>query len=210
MRWFKHDCDMHTDLKVQILIKKHGVEGYGIYNLCLEMVGQQGKKGKIEGQLRWREAILKMAGWSDNGKLDKIINTMAEVRLICPKSLKYGNLSIPKFIKRADDYTTRKLRTLSEQDTDNVRVDKKRIEKIREEYIKAKGFRLTDFSSDDFARTGKAIKTLINKAGGEDTQVIEAIKWASKQSWCDWTLETVIRRWLSFKSQSTQPTFKKP
>lgn len=79
-----------------------------------------------------------------------------------------------------------------------LRIEKSRIEKIREEYIKIKGFCLKDFSSDDYARTGKAIKTLLIKAKGNNDLVIKSLQWANNQKWCDWTLETVIRRWPDF------------
>lgn len=198
MKWFKHDTDMHTDLKIQNLIEKHGAEGYAIFNLCLEMVGKEGTKGKIDGRLRWKQLICKVVGWSDNGKLESIINSMAELGLICSKSLKYGNLHIPKFTKRADDYTMRKLRTNSEYSTDNVHLDKNRIDKIRIEYAKLRGLDINNFQSDDFARTAKAIKTLVIKSKFNDNLVIKSIAWAANQTWCDWTLETIIRRWPDF------------
>jgi len=203
MRWFKHDCDMHTNLKIQTLIEKEGAEGYAIWNLCLEMVGKEGKAGRINGQKRWKKGIMKVFQWSDEGRLNKILNTLADVRLINSKSLNYGNLHIPEFKKRGDDYYRRQLRTLSEQDTENVRVDKNRIDKIRLEYIRIKGFSLDSFSSDDFARTAKAIKTLVTKAKGNDDLVIKSLEWASKQKWCDWTFETIIKRWPDFNKPSS-------
>src|SRR3990167_11404571 len=109
MRWFKHDCDMHTDLKIQTLMEKHGTDGYAIWVICLELLGKEGKKGLLNSKSGWQNGLLKVVGWSDNGKLISILKTMAELNLINPKSLKYGNLYVPKFIKRADDYTMRLL-----------------------------------------------------------------------------------------------------
>lgn len=208
MRWFKHDCDMHTDLKIQSLMEKHGLEGYGIFNLCLEMVGKEGRGGRINGQLRWRQGICKVAGWSEDGKLDKILETMAELGLICSKSLKYGNLYIPKFIKRADNYTTQKLRRDYEETTKNIPPEKKRIDKIRTEYIRVKGWDINNFTSDDFARTAKAIKNLILKAKGDGGLVEKGLIWASQQNWCDWTLETLIKKWQDFLKTKTQKDYK--
>jgi hypothetical protein len=197
MKWFKHDCDMHTDLKIQNLIEKHGLEGYAIWNLCLEMVGKEGSKGKIDGQLRWRQLISKVAGWSDNGKIDKIINTMASLDLICRKSLKYGNLYIPKFIKRADDYTSRKLRTQSEHPTDKVHLDKI-IDKIRKEkrIDNTPDIPLSYF----YKRYGKAAKELLMLSGQDVDVACKAIDWVS--GWCkekglNWELETVNKHFLS-------------
>jgi hypothetical protein len=197
MKWFKHDCDMHTDLKVQILVDKHGIEGYAIFNLCLEMVGKEGKKGKIEGQLRWRQLLLKIAQWSDEGKLNKIIETMAEVKLICSKALKYDNLYIPKFIKRADDYTLRQLRTNYGQTTDNVHVDKNRLDKIIEEYIKIKRWDIDnkELMHEVYKRNVKPAKQLALIAKDDDLKVIRQISSYLEQKGLSWTLETIIKQY---------------
>lgn len=203
MKWFKHDVDMHTDLKVQILLEKHGIEGYAIWNLCLEMVGKEGKKGKIDGQLRWIQLLLKVAGWTDKGKLESILNTMAEIKLICSKSFKYGNLYIPKFMKRADDYTLRKLRTNYEHNTDNVHVDKIRIDKIIEEIKKKKKIDTTNNPSLEtflYKRYGRAAKQLLLITKGDITLAIKSINWVSQ--WCEekqlnWELETVVKHYTT-------------
>jgi len=74
-------------------------------------------------------------------------------------------------------------------------VDKIRIDKIRREYIRLTGLDLKDFKPDDYARTGKAIKTLISKADGNDEKVLGALEWISKQDY-HWTLETLIKKWV--------------
>jgi hypothetical protein len=120
MKWFKHDSDMHTDLKVQNLVDKYGFESYGIYNLCLELVAKEGKRCRLNGRLRWRQLILKITQWSDENKLETIISGMAEFRLICPKSLRYGNLYIPNMKKREDEYTQRKNKEVSGEGRVNI------------------------------------------------------------------------------------------
>lgn len=70
-----------------------------------------------------------------------------------------------------------------------------RISAIRNFYLKAKGLKAEDFDNADYARTGKAIKLLILKAKGIDSAVLDAIIWVSKQNYCDWTLETVLKKW---------------
>lgn len=198
MRWFKHDCDMHTDLRILSLLEKHGLEGYAIWVLCLEMVGKEGKKGKLKVELRWQEGLLKVCGWSDKGRLEKIINTLAELRLICPKSLKYGNLYIPKFIKRLDDYERRKLRTLSEQNTPKTK--KVDIDKIIEVYIEQKNWNSLvkenkQMLSDIYKRNCRPAKELL--VATNDVKKAElAIKRLSsvfKDKNLSWTLETVLK-----------------
>lgn len=38
MKWFKHMSDMSIDVKIKRLIRKFGVEGYGLYNYILETI----------------------------------------------------------------------------------------------------------------------------------------------------------------------------
>ncbi len=134
MRWFKHDCDMHTDLKIQAHLSEHGLEGYAIFNLCLELVGKEGSRGKLMSKTMWQDGLLKVFARSDDGmgkvKLNKILMYLAQIDLISSKSFKYGHLHIPNFTKRIDDYTARQIRTMSEPDTDKVLpdIDKNRTE----------------------------------------------------------------------------------
>jgi hypothetical protein len=219
MRWFKHDCDMHTDLKIQNLIEKHGLEGYAIFNLCLELLGKEGSKGKIDGQLRWRQVILKVSGWSDEGRLDKVLETMAEQGLICGKSLKYGHLHIPKFVKRADEYTLRKLRTNSEHSTDNVRAEQNRtevekkenIDKILGEYLSLQKIDAKDNAAlmhDLYVRNCRPIKKLLSICKTPE-EASAAIKWVA--GWLEpkglsWTLETVIKHYTTYLKETAGKT----
>lgn len=84
--------------------------------------------------------------------------------------------------------------------TPMVPVDKNRIDKIRTEYLGARGISLETFSPDDFSRTGGAIKKLIFRAGGDDNLVLEGIAWVAQRGYCEWTLETVLKKWPEFIS----------
>lgn len=108
MKWFKHDSDMHNDLKIITLISKHGIEAYAVWCLCLELVAKEGVQGRIKVDLRWQQGIVKVCSkvdsrW-DEGRLQNILESMGELGLICSKSLKYGNLYIPKFGKHSRNY----------------------------------------------------------------------------------------------------------
>jgi len=49
MRWFEHRTNAHRDPKIIKLIKRHGVEGYGMYFYCLELIaGEVGNKVTFE------------------------------------------------------------------------------------------------------------------------------------------------------------------
>lgn len=180
MKWFKHDSDMHTDLKVQNLVDNFGIEGYAIFNLCLELVAKEGVDGRIMASLGWRQAILKVARWSDEGKLDNILKHMGKISLICPKSLRYGHLYIPKLMERADEYTQRKIGRMSGQYRDNIGA-KNTTEEIRKEekrrgnfsYLSSKNLKelKTDFKGDI-----ASVKNFLLGAGLPEAAVVEALE----------------------------------
>lgn len=201
MKWFEHDVDMHTDLKIQSLMEKHGLCGYAIWLLCLELLGKEGKKGKLTAKERWKEGlnmvILRSGNGSPKVSLDEIINTLAELRLICPKALKYGNLYCPNFVKRIDNYAKRKLRTEYEEDTEKVSLHNITIHNIRLHYITLRQYNINMFTKSDYARTGKAIKEILFRAKGNEDLAKESLTWISKQGY-EWSLETVCKKWHDF------------
>ena len=40
MKWFKHDSNAAIDAKIERLIIRYGLEGYGLYFYCLELIAQ--------------------------------------------------------------------------------------------------------------------------------------------------------------------------
>jgi len=201
MKWFKHDSDMHTNLKIQELIDRQGAEGYAVWCLCLEFMAKEGKRNRIDGQKRWKKGLIKVLQWSDEGRLNPILETLAEVKLINSKSLKYGNLHIPSFSKRADNYTKYQLKSIFKDSY--PRIDKNRIDKIIREYIREKGW--VDYLEKNpflkgnvFQRNLRPAKELIIIAN-DDTKAIKAISVMAKEykeKKLDWTLETVIKHYV--------------
>lgn len=96
-----------------------GIEGYGTFWLCLELVAQQGEEFSIKSGKNWKKALSAVTR-IDIGKIENILSTMAELNLIDKKALKHNVLSIPKMEEYCDEYTKR-VRRVSEQSTDNVR-----------------------------------------------------------------------------------------
>ena len=208
MKWFKHDCDMHTNLKVQELIEKEGVTGYAIWVLCLEMVGKEGKRGRIDGQKRWQKGLKKVFPRLDEGDIERILKVLGEVRLINPKALNYGNLYIPEFTKRGDDYTRRKVRRESEQSL--PRIDKKRIDKTIGAFAHAKGWLIDKnpaLQTEVYRRHCRPAKQLLLAVESNVDRACEIIRAAAKffkeKDW-QWTLETVMKYLPEFNKQNVK------
>lgn len=200
MKWFKHLTDSHANGKMRQILRKHGLEGYAFCWICRELIGKEGNgKYRISSEKDWKLTLKDISGLEEE-KINSYLSYQAEIGAIDHKALEKGDLYIPKLKEYGDEYSTR----ISRHTPDNVRVDKIRIDKIRLEYIKTKGFRIEDFSSDDFNRTAKAIKTLLIKSNLKDDLVVKSFKWAGQKEWCDWTLETIVRKWADFIKEQGQ------
>lgn len=133
MKWFKHETNAYMNLKLQAVINKFGLEGYGYYWACVELVGEQGKNYCVNCEKSWKILFQKLLN-IEIKKQDILLDFFSEVGLIDKKALKRGDLFIPKLQERSDEYTKRVERRFG-QDTDNVPLEEKRRDKKRIEEI---------------------------------------------------------------------------
>jgi len=129
MKWFQHSSDSYTDFKHQSLIDNFGMEGYGFFWLCCEIVAQQGKNYRLKDVKMWKSALKRISLLPEE-KITSLLFELGELKLISGKSLQSGVLYIPKMGDYSDDYTKR-VRRVSEHSSESVRQDKKRVDKIR-------------------------------------------------------------------------------
>ena len=131
MKWFQHYSDSYTNLKLQELISEFGIEGYGVFWICCELVAQQGINYKIDNGKNWKKALAYIVKLP-LAKIDDILTKMGEINLIDKDAYIKNSLFIPKMAEYSDDYS-RRVRRVSEHTPNNVRQDKIRLDKIREE-----------------------------------------------------------------------------
>lgn len=131
MKWFKHETDAHSNLKLQGLIDKFGLEGYGYYWSCLELIGKSGEEYKVKSTKDWMLYFKKFLNIEIEKQI-KILDYLSEKNLIDKAELGKGNLHAPKLAERCDEYTD-KVRRKSGQGRDNVRLEENRIEENRRE-----------------------------------------------------------------------------
>jgi len=134
MKWFKHETDAHTNLKLQCVIDTHGAEAFGFYWICVELVGLQGENFRLKSEKNWKNYLKKFSGLSIE-KIETLLTFFSDTKLIDKKALFKGILYIPKLEERQDEYT-KKVRRVSGHSPDNIpleenRRDKKRIEENR-------------------------------------------------------------------------------
>lgn len=58
MKWFKHDADANQDAKLKRLRMKYGLEGYGLYWYCLELVANGVDDSKLNFELEHDAEII--------------------------------------------------------------------------------------------------------------------------------------------------------
>ncbi len=118
MKWFQHMSDSHQDLNVEPLIEKYGIEPYGLFWLLCELVGRHGVEFKIKQDRGW-QTIARNRSKLPEERFKSYCDELANLDLINKKAYEIGDLYIPKMANYSDDYT-KKVRRVSEQDTDNV------------------------------------------------------------------------------------------
>ena len=114
------------NLKLQSVIDRFGLEAYGYYWACVELVAKEGIEYRISEEKSWRSYFKKFLN-IENDRQNKYLAFFAEKTLIDKQELEQGNLYIPKLEERQDEYTD-KVRRKSGHGRDNVVLEENRTE----------------------------------------------------------------------------------
>ncbi len=117
MKWFMHDSDAHDDLKLRKVIRKYGMEGYGVFWMILEHLAAEGNGG-IDLK-KYSVNHLAEDFKVNETRFKGILALFGAECLLDQKKLDQGVLHCPSLEKRADEYTKR-VRRKSKQCPDNV------------------------------------------------------------------------------------------
>lgn len=105
MKYFQHDSDSMQDAKIQRLMLEFGIEGYGVYFGCLEMIARSISPRNLTMSLEQDAMLLAHLFRMDQLKLEKIIKRCLELGLF--EMAADGKISCPKIAKRLDRYNSR-------------------------------------------------------------------------------------------------------
>lgn len=206
MKWFRHNTDSHINLKLREIFADFGLEGYALYWLCLELVGQQGVKYRLNGSKSWQKALKEISKLPQE-KMDKILTRFAELNLICAKSLKNKDLYIPKMREYSDDYTN-KVRRMSEQGTELVHLQYNTLHNITEQYITTKGWDRNnkELVNEIYKQNVKPAKKILLLTKDLDNALM-CLAWVAElmnKQGLNWNMWTVLK-WLP-EWQKTRPS----
>ena len=102
MRWFKHDSDANLDAKLCKVATRYGLEGYGLYWYCLELIARNVDKHNLTFELE-HDAELISARWGmHQDQVQEMMAYMVDLRLF---ECSNGIITCMKMATRTDEYT---------------------------------------------------------------------------------------------------------
>lgn len=106
MKWFVHDSDAHEDTKLEKLLMKYGVDGYGLYFYCLEIIAGELSPENITFELEHDSEILAHKLKIDSLRVEEIMNYCVSLGLfqMNPATKRIMCLALAK---RVDRYMSR-------------------------------------------------------------------------------------------------------
>ena len=102
MKWFKHDSNASLDAKLKKLRIKHGMEGYGLYWFCLEMIAKNIETHNLSFELEEDSELISGDTSIKIERVEQILDYMVEIRLF---EVHNNTITCFKMATRTDEYT---------------------------------------------------------------------------------------------------------
>jgi hypothetical protein len=153
MKWFKHDSDAHTDAKLRRVRLKYGMQGYGLYWYCLELIARGVEKHRLTFELEHDAELISADTGISRELVEEMMRFMASAGLFEDRG---GIITCLKMASRTDEYTAKMLANrqsvpiVSGQTPDSVGIKSALLEEKRREEKKLKE------TSCDVSRARKA------------------------------------------------------
>lgn len=142
MKWFKHDSNASIDAKLRRVMLKYGVEGYGLYWYCLELIARNVEIHNLTFELEHDAELIAADTGLHQERVQEMMLDFVKLGLFESES---GVITCLKLATRTDEYTQKLLRninsvpTLSGHSPDKVppnRIEENRIEEKRKKKFK--------------------------------------------------------------------------
>lgn len=104
MKWFKHDSDANQDAKLRRLRMKYGMEGYGLYWYCLEMIARGVEESRLTFELEHDSELIAVDTGIHYERVQDMMGYMVDLGLFEQAS---GVITCLKMAHRTDEYTAR-------------------------------------------------------------------------------------------------------
>ena len=103
MQWFKHDTAANMDAKLQEVLLDYGLEGYGLYWYCIELIAGKVDKNNITFALEHDARIIARNTGSTVQKVEEMMRRFVELGLFEADN---GAITCMKLAKRLDQSMT--------------------------------------------------------------------------------------------------------
>lgn len=104
MKWFKHDSNANTDAKLRRLRLKYGMEGYGLYWYCLELIAQNVEKHNLTFELEHDAEIIAADTGIHFERIQEMMQDMVKLGLFENDT---GAITCMKMAMRLDETTSK-------------------------------------------------------------------------------------------------------
>lgn len=138
MKWFKHESNANMDAKLKRLKLKYGMEGYGLYWYCLELIAQSVDKNNLTFELEHDSEIISSDVQMHFEKVQEMMQYMVHLNLF---EGSMGRITCLKMAARCDEYTQKLIKdggsggVNSRQTPDELPIKSELIEENRKEYL---------------------------------------------------------------------------
>lgn len=103
MKWFKHDTNANMDDKLQEVLLDYGLEGYGLYWYCIELISNRVDKDNITFELKHDARIIARNTGSTVQKVEEMMRTFVRLGLFENSE---GTITCLKLARRLDKSMT--------------------------------------------------------------------------------------------------------
>lgn len=104
MKWFTHDSNARSDVKLRKVLMRYGADGYGLYWYCLELIAGKVDASNVTFELEHDAEILAHDLKIDSLRVEEIMRYMISLNLF---EVSDGAIRCMKMAKRLDERFTR-------------------------------------------------------------------------------------------------------
>ncbi|EMV9581956.1 DUF4373 domain-containing protein [Escherichia coli] len=105
MKWFKHDSDANRDEKLQNVLLDYGLEGYGLYWYCIELIAYEVDQHNLTFELKHDARIIARNVGSTPKRVEEMMKYFIEIGLF---DCSHGVVRCLSLAKRLDQSMTSK------------------------------------------------------------------------------------------------------
>lgn len=190
IKWFKHQADANLNAKLQEVILDHGMEGYGLYWFCLELVAMNVSSTKLTFELEHDARIISRMAGMPVAKVELIMRDFINLDLF---SASEGRIQCLKLAKRSDDFTAKAIKQngLQSLEFKEVRQSPTKSDKVPlEEEDRSKKIEDRTERSDrlDYEKIKDIFNTNLTKAASV-VKLTDKRKRLVKKLFCDFDLD---------------------